>query len=196
MAHYLFGALALWANWDLGRTRRIHFSQQKFCSFETNISTYSKYHVVSTTVLSLGNEASRSNENSKKSLRQNIYSFGLSEYDIHNINGRGRFRNVRESRYYFSPRKLEANILNDKTIIGLGCTAHSTIVQMNNGALYTWGWPSSGLLGKKDTRIPGISKVEGMNNVRTFYAGECNVFAIVGADDGNLHGLKFRCFIE
>ena len=96
----------------------------------------------------------------------------------------------------FPRENSKQNILNDKSIIGVGCTAHSTIIQMNNGALYTWGWPSSGLLGKKDTRIPGISKVEGMNSVRTFYAGECNVFAIVGADDGNLHGLKFRCLLN
>ena len=126
----------------------------------------------------------------------NIYSFGLSEYDIHNINGEGRFRNVRDMRYFFTPRRLQSSILEGKKITGIDCTAHSTIVKTSDNVLYTWGWASSGVLGVQNVRTSGISQIHGLNDIRTFHAGEYNVFAISDQEDGHIHGLKFKMLLN
>jgi alpha-tubulin suppressor-like RCC1 family protein len=140
--------------------------------------------------------AEEASEENKNMIKTNIYSFGLSEYDIHNINGLGRFRFAHETRYYFSPRRLQSEILNGKVITKIGCTAHSTIVKTYDDKLYTWGWRSSGVLGNHGVGTPGITQINGMKNINSFFPGEYNVFAITKQEDGHTYGLKFKPLLD
>jgi alpha-tubulin suppressor-like RCC1 family protein len=122
--------------------------------------------------------------------RRIVYSWGLSEYDIHNTTGR-KPRFVE----HFSPKPLlfpRALNLDDCTILDAKATSHSTILLMSDSTVVTWGWHASyGLLGCGQTIQIGAQKILGISSVKNIFCGEYNV-ACVTEQSTHTYGMHFE----
>jgi len=125
-----------------------------------------------------------------------IYSWGMSEYEIHNINGDSSRHAY--PRYYFTPRELSVHegYLRNRNIIDVKATAHSTLLLLSDGTVHTWGWHSYGILGSGPGHgVLGIRQVSGLVGIEGITAGEYNV-ACFCTSQSHDYGLTFRPMLK
>ena len=128
--------------------------------------------------------------------KNSIYSWGMSEYEIHNINGDSSRHAY--PRYYFTPREISVRegYLRNRNIIDVKATAHSTLILLSDRTVHTWGWHSYGILGSGPGHgVLGIRQVRGLVGIESITAGEYNA-ACFCTSQSHDYGLTFRSMLK